>query len=158
MAAQVRALEPSLATLGAVFGDIALGLAILGAALAWRVRRRAAARPTWDCGYAAPTARMHYTAASFAQIATKELLPSALTPRVTVERPRGLFPRPAAFRSDAADPLTRSFYEPFFTRWADRFAGLRWLQQGVLHAYLFYILAIVVGGLAWASVHAWAAR
>ena len=158
VAAQVRALAPSLAALGAVSLAIAVVLAILGAALAWRVRRPAAARPTWDCGYAAPTARMQYTAGSFAQIATKELLPSALSPRVTVDRPRGLFPRPASFRSDAADPLTRRWYEPFFTRWADRFAGLRWLQQGVLHAYLFYILAIVVGGLAWASVRAWAAR
>ncbi len=156
--AGVEALAPSLTTLGAVSAAIALALAALGAALAARVRRPAAAPITWDCGYAAPTARMQYTASSFAQIATAELLPRGLGPRATEHRPRGLFPAPAAFRTEDADPLTLRWYEPFFTRWADRFAGLRWLQQGVLHAYLFYILLVVVAALAWTSLRGWAGR
>jgi hydrogenase-4 component B len=156
-AAQVQALAPSLATLGVVSGAIAATLSIIGVMLALRVRG-STSRPTWDCGYAAPTARMQYTARSFAQIATAELLPEALVPRAIEDRPRGLFPRAGAFRSEQADPLTRSWYEPFFTRWADRFTGLRWLQQGVLHAYLFYMLALVVAALAWASLRGWALR
>ncbi|MFL5275411.1 MAG: proton-conducting transporter membrane subunit [Myxococcales bacterium] len=153
--AQVQALAPSLGTLGLVSAGIAAVLAIVAVALTLRVRA-SASRPTWDCGYAAPTARMQYTASSFAQIATGELLPGALTPRTIDERPRGLFPHGGAFRTEVADPLTRSWYEPFFTRWADRFTGLRWLQQGVLHAYLLYILAVVVAALGWASLRGWA--
>jgi len=152
VAAGVEALAPSLATLAATSAAIALALAALGAALAARVRRTAGAPPTWDCGYAAPTARMQYTARSFAQIATDELLPRGLRPRATEDRPRGLFPPPASFRAEDTDPLTRTWFEPFFTRWADRFSGLRWLQQGVLHAYLFYILAVAVAALTWVSL------
>ncbi len=158
VAAGVEALAPSLATLAGTSAAIALALAAFGAALAARVRRTAGAPPTWDCGYAAPTARMQYTARSFAQIATDELLPRGLTPRATEHRPRGLFPPPASFRAEDTDPLTRSWFEPFFTRWADRFSGLRWLQQGVLHAYLFYILAAAVAALTWVSLRGSAGR
>ncbi len=154
----VEALAPSLAILGAVSAAILFALAIAGALLASRVRRPAAAPPTWDCGYAAPTARMQYTASSFAQIATAELLSPALAPRRIERRPAGPFPGPAAFRSKEEDPLTRSWYEPFFARWADRFVGLRWLQQGVLHAYLFYILAVAVALLGWTSLRSWPSR
>jgi hydrogenase-4 component B len=154
----VESLSPSLATLGAVSSGIALAVAIVGAILASRLRRPAAAPPTWDCGYAAPTARMQYTGRSFAQIAAAQVLPRALSPRTAEERPAGLFPKPAAFRTEEADPVTRGWYEPFFTRWADRFVSLRWLQQGVLHAYLFYILAVVVAALTWASLRGWVGR
>ena len=60
-------------------------------------------------------------------------------------------------RLPEADPLTRAWYQPFFTRWADRFVSFRWLQQGVLHAYLFYILAIAMAALAWVSLRDWLA-
>jgi hypothetical protein len=33
-----------------------------------------------------------------------------------------------------------------------------WVQQGVLHAYLFYILAAVVVTLTWVSLRGWAVR
>ena len=94
---------------------------------------------------------MQYTARSFAGIVETALLPRALAPRAGEERPRGLFPQRMAFRAEAADPVMRSWYEPFFTACADRFASLRWLQQGVLHAYLFYILAVAVAALAWSA-------
>jgi formate hydrogenlyase subunit 3/multisubunit Na+/H+ antiporter MnhD subunit len=158
VAAGVEALAPSIATLGGVSGAIVLALAVLGVALAARVRRPAAAPPTWDCGYAAPTARMQYTARSFAQIATAEVLPPGFGPRATEQRPQGFFPEAGAFRTEDADPLLRRWYEPLVARWADRFAGLRWVQQGVLHAYLFYILAAAVAALTWASLQGWISR
>jgi formate hydrogenlyase subunit 3/multisubunit Na+/H+ antiporter MnhD subunit len=157
VAAAVEALAPSLASLGAFSSATVLLLAALAAVLAARVRRPAAAL-TWDCGYAAPTARMQYTAGSFAQLATEDLLPPGLVPRASVQLPPGLFPAPAAWRTEDADPLLRRWYEPFVARWADRFAGLHWLQQGVLHVYLFYILAVAVAGLAWASLRGWIGR
>jgi hypothetical protein len=153
----IESLAPSLATLGTVSTSLALAVALGAAILARRWRSPAAAPPTWDCGYAAPTARMQYTGRSFAEIATARLLPGALTPTIVARRPTGLFPAPGELRGEDADPLTRAWYEPFSTRWAERFVSLRWLQQGVLHAYLFYILAVAVAALTWVSVRDWVA-
>lgn len=46
-----------------------LALLALLAMLRWRLlhKREVVTNVTWDCGYAAPTARMQYTASSFAQ-------------------------------------------------------------------------------------------
>jgi hypothetical protein len=46
-------------------------------------------------------------------------------------------------------------YQPFLARWADRFVRLRWLQQGILHIYILYILAVLVAALGWRSLRAW---
>jgi formate hydrogenlyase subunit 3/multisubunit Na+/H+ antiporter MnhD subunit len=158
VAAQVQALSPSLTTLGSVSTAIVATLVVLGAALAERIRRPAAAPPTWDCGYAAPSARMQYTASSFAQLATSTIVPTALAPRPVAEKARGFFPAPATFRSEEADPITARWYEPFFAGWAERFARLRWLEQVALQAYLFYVLLAVVAALAWSSLRGWAGK
>jgi len=110
---------------------------------------------TWGCGYAAPTARMQYTASSFAQLAVRRLLPARLSARITRSESAAFLPSVARFETDCEDPLTRGVYEPFFDRWARRFSRLRWMQQGALHAYLVYILVMVVLGLGWVSVRAW---
>jgi hydrogenase-4 component B len=142
--------------------SMALCGALLGAAvaLALMLRRsrsggRRAADDTWGCGYLAPTARMQYTGASFAEILVVRLMPSFLRARISSHRPTSLLAEPGSFSLDGTDPLTRSTYEPLFDRWARRFARLRWLQQGVLHAYLGYILVVVVAALAWASARRW---
>jgi hydrogenase-4 component B len=79
-------------TLGAV--QVALAILVLAAA-AWLWRRGARQRParglTWDCGYAAPTARMQYTSASFAGIAAGWFA-GFLQPERKMRRPRGPFP------------------------------------------------------------------
>jgi hypothetical protein len=49
----------------------------------------------------------------------------------------------------------RSVYEPFLDRWARRFSQLRWLQQGVLHAYVLYILVVLLAALGWMSARNW---
>ena len=59
------------------------------------------------------------------------------------------------FWSSATDPLTRGIYQPFFGRWAARFARLRWMQQGMTPVYILYVLAAVVAALAWISVRPW---
>jgi hypothetical protein len=154
----VVTLAPSLGALGTASAVVIASLAVVFLLVALRVRDPAPSRPTWDCGYVAPSARMQYTARSFAQLAATLLLPRSLRPRVNEQRPQGIFPQPAAFAAEEADPVTRRWYEPFFTRWADRFASLRWVQQGVLHAYLFYILAVAVTALAWGALRGWALR
>jgi hydrogenase-4 component B len=157
---------PSILTQAGVAGAAlrpigAMGLALLGAlllgatVLGLMVRGRRAADDTWGCGYLAPTARMQYTGRSFAEILAERLLPRSIRPRVAIERPAAIFAEPGSLSADTTDPLTRSAYEPLFDRWTGRFSRLRWLQQGILHVYLVYILVVVVAGLAWASARRW---
>jgi formate hydrogenlyase subunit 3/multisubunit Na+/H+ antiporter MnhD subunit len=140
-------------------GSVALalwaGLVVSGAVLWLRIRRPAAAADTWGCGYLSPTTRMQYTGGSFAETLGERFLPGALRVRVSATLPSTLFPPPSTLSSDRSDPLTRAAYEPFFDRWARRFSRLRWLQQGLLHLYLFYILVVVVAALGWASARRW---
>jgi NADH:ubiquinone oxidoreductase subunit 5 (subunit L)/multisubunit Na+/H+ antiporter MnhA subunit len=127
---------------------VALGVAL--SALLQR-RRAVALEPTWGCGYVAPTARMQYTARAVSELFTSSLLPRALGPRFSVRAPEGLFPAPSRVESDTVDPLTRGAYEPFFSRWADRFARLRFLQQGLLQIYVVYILLTLLLALGWSA-------
>jgi NADH:ubiquinone oxidoreductase subunit 5 (subunit L)/multisubunit Na+/H+ antiporter MnhA subunit len=128
--------------------------ALVAVVVAWAVRGRARAPraegPTWGCGYAAPTPRMQYTARSFSQLFV-DGLPRALRPRTEVRPPIGLFPAPGAFVESTHDPLTRGVYEPSMSRAADAFARVRWVQQGVVQLYVFYVLVALVGALAWAA-------
>lgn len=108
-----------------------------------------------DGGYAAPTSRMQYTSRSFAELMGERFLPRAIRPRVSITPPVGLFPGRSALSSTCVDPMTRSVYEPLVARSGDRFARLRWLQQGMLHAYLLYIVVAAIGLLAWSSLRSW---
>jgi hydrogenase-4 component B len=142
-----------------MLGAMALGLwsALLVVAVVLRlaIQRGPAADATWGCGYVAPTARMQYTAHSFAELMAEGLLPAMLRARGSANLPSGLFPEVARVSTEYTDPLTRSVYEPFFDRWARRFVRLRWLQQGILHVYLCYIVVVVVAALAWVSARRW---
>jgi formate hydrogenlyase subunit 3/multisubunit Na+/H+ antiporter MnhD subunit len=137
-----QALAP-LAVLGAVLwtGGIVVYLVLR------RVVRRAATGPTWGCGYAAPTARMQYSGASFSE-GLNRLFPRLLRARITVAPSTELFPSERQLSADRRDPFTRSAYEPLLDRVARRFSQLRWVQQGMLHLYILYIVVTVVGVLA----------
>ena len=51
------------------------------------------------------------------------------------------------------DPFTRAAYEPVVDRLAHRAEQLRWVQQGMLHYYVVYIVVTVVGALAAVSLY-----
>ncbi|NLF31601.1 MAG: hypothetical protein GX591_12030, partial [Planctomycetes bacterium] len=131
----------------------AAALMVLAAALAIVRRRLLAGRivgrsSTWDCGYAAPTARMQYTASSFAGPILR-MFGALLRPRVHRHLPTGLFPRQASFESHTDDPFSRYAYVPLFgaVGWiADR---LRWVQQGHNQLYVLYIALTLVILLLW---------
>ncbi|MCC7387064.1 MAG: oxidoreductase [Deltaproteobacteria bacterium] len=122
------------------------------------ITRRSGGAPrteTWGCGYAAPTARMQYTGRGFSEFLTMRALPRWLRARAHVRAPEGMFPTEATFTTDVADPLTRAGYEPLLIWTGHHFARLRFLQQGNLHIYLVYVLAAVIGGMAWVVVRGW---
>jgi|LSQX01.2.fsa_nt_gb formate hydrogenlyase subunit 3/multisubunit Na+/H+ antiporter MnhD subunit len=137
----------------ALFGLLAL-LPVVAGALA-QVRRRLLAErvqresATWDCGYAAPSASMQYTATGFVQPLT-EAASGILRPRVESELPAGIYPAGGAFRSETPDAARQLFFDPLFRRAARRMGQLRWLQQGRVHWYVFYIVLALVALLAWA--------
>jgi formate hydrogenlyase subunit 3/multisubunit Na+/H+ antiporter MnhD subunit len=157
VAERIGLVQSSVGVLGVVNAAVwtALGIAFI----LWAMFRRPHAPPveTWGCGYAAPTARMQYTARSFSEFISYRLLPRTMRARIVKDMPASPFPASGSFSSRCTDPLTHSVYEPFFARWADRFSRLRWIQQGALHVYLLYILVVAVAGLAWISWSHWTA-
>ncbi|MFI5357393.1 MAG: proton-conducting transporter membrane subunit [Opitutales bacterium] len=130
----------SLGALGLANLALAAG-AVAGAAWLWRrVRRRRPARAlTWDCGYAVPTARMQYTAGSFAATLT-EWFAWVLRPQRHGQPPAGLFPAGAEFSSHTPETVLERVVEPAGAVVLQVSAAVRRLQHGRVQAYLFYLL------------------
>ncbi|MCX5758012.1 MAG: proton-conducting transporter membrane subunit [Candidatus Hydrogenedentes bacterium] len=105
---------------------------------------------TWDCGYARPTARMQYTASSYAQPLT-DFFVSILRTRYRYVRPEGILPLGASFSTEPRDLFWNKFYEPFFERTAGVLAWFRKAQHGRVQLYVLYIaltlLALLVFGI-----------
>lgn len=93
---------------------------------------------TWDCGYAAPTARMQYTASSFAQPITT-LFGPLLRTHTKIARPQGVLPREASMESHTADVFRERMFARFFRGIEWTVAHLRWIQHGRVHYYVLYI-------------------
>lgn len=130
----------SLGTLGLI--HLALAVSVVGAGIwLWhRVRKGGLVRgQTWDCGYAAPTARMQYTAGSFAGIIT-EWFAWILQPVRRVARPEGIFPGDARIEEHTPETVLERVVEPV-GRLVMRGSGwVRRLQNGRAQAYLFYLI------------------
>jgi len=130
--------------------------AVLAAALGpvcRRGRRRDAALPTWDCGYAIGSPRLQYTASSFAQLVTSRF---AWVLRPRVEAPRlegeGLFPGAARFHSHVDDPVVDGLLAPAVHRALAVTAAMRAVSRGQVQRYLLYVVAALAVLLAWAVV------
>ena len=155
-AADVAVAADFLSPLMVVNATLLAAIVLTAVLLGWRVGRTRTAE-TWGCGYAAPTPRMQYTGHAFAEMFTTRVLPRWMRRRLAVHPPEGLFPGVASFSGDTSDPLTRAIYQPFLTRWADRFSRLRFLQQGNVHIYIVYILVAAIAALAWVAARDWLA-
>lgn len=126
---------------------------LLAGALAFGRSRLLANRPvaeagTWDCGYAAPTARMQYTASSFADPIIR-LFRALLRPRERSIPPDGFFPGPSSFASEIPDLFHERVYRPLFLFMERLLARFRWLQHGRLNLYVLYIAVTLLALLAW---------
>jgi hydrogenase-4 component B len=132
-------------------GCFHLGVAVVAGAAAWwlwrRVQRPALPRGlSWDCGYAAPTARMQYTAGSFAATIT-EWFASILRPARHDERPVELFPARARFSDHTPETVLEHLVAPVGDAVMQISSAARRLQHGRVQSYLLY-LAIGVAVLA----------
>jgi hydrogenase-4 component B len=126
-----------------------VALAAVAALAAWwlwrRVRRNGLARAlTWDCGYVAPTARMQYTAGSFAGIIT-EWFSWILRPARHEERPEALFPASASSTEHTPEVVLEQIVEPAGGLILRLSTMVRRLQHGRVQSYILYVLAGVAG-------------
>jgi hydrogenase-4 component B len=140
----------ALATLGGVHAALAVA-AILGAVLLGSVTRRNHVRRalTWDCGYAAPTARMQYTAGSFAGIIT-EWFGWVLRPQRHAHRPTEAFAAHARLDQHTPETVLEHVIQPAGSIVMRVATAARRLQHGRVQAYVAYLvvgiaaLAVVV--------------
>ncbi len=124
---------------------IAVFALVRRAALAGKEVRRG---PTWDCGYLAPTPRMQYTAASFAQAITDAFRP-LLGGGPRIKRPEGPFPGASGLHTEPKDPFLHKLFSPLFAAVAWAASRLRPLQQATIQVYILYIAATVLVLLVW---------
>ncbi len=121
-------------------------LAALAALGLWRMARANGLRraPTWDCGFARPTARMQYTSGSFAGIVgdwSGWLLRTARRYR----RPRGPFPQRSERIERLADSVLARLLAPAGAGLMRASFAARRLQHGRLQAYILYLVVGLAG-------------
>jgi hydrogenase-4 component B len=131
-----------------LLGVAALLVAIVVPAVR-RARRRQPELPTWDCGYAASSPRVQYTASSFAEMVTSRF-GWVLRPKLHPPEVDGLFPAPTRFHSHVGDALLDDLLLPASRSALRRAASLRALPQGLLQRYILYIVIVLVPLLVWA--------
>jgi len=131
-------------TLGAINAALA-ALFVVAAAWLWRRARGNGLRRglTWDCGYAAPTARMQYTSGSFAGIAAGWFF-WILRPERKSQKPRGTFPGEARRVERVPETVLEQVLGPAGEAIMVASAAVRRLQHGRLQSYILYVLGGVV--------------
>jgi len=130
----------ALASLGKAHVVVAL-VALVAAVWLWRrVRRGGLSRAvTWDCGYATPTARMQYTAGSFAGIIT-EWFAWILRPVRHEHRPEVVLPHHSSFSTHTPETVLEYAVEPAGGVVMQLSMAARRLQHGRVQSYLLYLL------------------
>lgn len=132
---------------------IAAAVLLAGGALLWRWLQRAVsganATGTWDCGYAEPTARMQYTATSFAAPLAEQVAGVMLVERHRPQLRGLLFPATASFSDHPRDPVLERFLRPAAEAIAWLARGLRIAHGGWVHLYLLYVALTFAALLLW---------
>lgn len=116
-------------------------LALLGGVwLWWYIHSRKWTREmTWDCGYVVPTARMQYTAGSFAGTITG-WFSWILKPVIHREIPENYFPAFAHHTEHTPETVLEQVVEPVSGVIMRLSAFARSLQDGWVQSYLLYLL------------------
>ncbi|HPA79121.1 MAG TPA: proton-conducting transporter membrane subunit, partial [Kiritimatiellia bacterium] len=142
--------------IGRLLGNIALfplaAIALAGCLFLLRVRllkgKPVAETGTWDCGYAATTARMQYTASSYADPIVR-LFKFFLQTRKKFISPKGFFPEKSSFSSTTPDFYRERMYRPAFHAVEKFLTRLQWLQHGRLNLYILCIMVTLIALLIW---------
>jgi hydrogenase-4 component B len=128
-----------------LLGFLGVSAALLGKCLQ---RSEVTTAVTWDCGYAAGSPRVQYTASSFAQMLVG-MFGWALRQKQQVPHLGGVFPGPAHFHSEVPDTVLDRATLPAFRFIAWLFSWSRLAQQGSIQVYLLYIFVVLIVLLLW---------
>jgi hydrogenase-4 component B len=131
-----------LGLVGAASAALVAATALVALLMA-RKARKARRALTWDCGYAQPTARMQYTASSFAR-GIVGLFAWALHPRPEPERIKGAYPGRESVHGEVEDAVLDRVLAPAFRRFSGLSIALRRFQQGLTQHYVLYILVALI--------------
>ena len=123
-----------------------VGTAAIVAALVRGCRSERRSAVTWDCGFAHPTPRMQYVAASFSETLVG-LFSWAVQARRSSPDLSDPFPRKQHFQSAAPDPVLDRIVMPLVVAADRRLSQLRVLQSGPVQMYVLYVLLAVVAVL-----------
>ncbi|MCX7872259.1 MAG: proton-conducting transporter membrane subunit [Verrucomicrobiae bacterium] len=107
-----------------------------------------AADVTWDCGYIKPSAKMQYTASSFAQPFV-HLFKPILRTKANFQMPKQYFPHRASFHSETPDIFHLDFYAPLSRKIYDHLSRFKFLQHGYIQIYILYIALTLLVLLIW---------
>jgi len=130
-----------LVTLGWVHVAFAVSVLVAARFLWKRARQNGLSRAlTWDCGYAAPTARMQYSGGSFAGIAAGWFA-WILLPVTRRLRPRGPMPEQALQQQRIPETVLERVLAPAGDVIIQISTAVRRLQHGHLQSYIFYLVA-----------------
>jgi hypothetical protein len=110
--------------------------------------RSVATAPTWGCGYAHPTARMQYSATSFAAPVLAPFV-AVLHIRRHGELPAGVFPAPVHYEQHVGDMAGERLLVPAWRRFLHTAGRLRVIQHGRMQLYLVYVLCTLVALVVW---------
>ncbi len=131
-------------------------IAVLGGFAAWalwrKVRNAGLSRAvSWDCGYAVPTARMQYTAGSFAATLV-EWFAWILRPHEHRDMDESILPRQAHHSTHTPETVLEHGIGPLAAMVMRFSHAVRRLQHGRVQAYVLYLVAgiAVLGLLAFA--------
>ena len=111
-------------------------------------RRQIRKSVTWGCGYTAPSAKMQYTASSFAQPIT-EFFALLLRTKSHIQFPSSYFPTSARHETETPDVCNEEFYRPLFMSVRQILSRFRVFQAGSIHAYVLYLVLTLLLLLLW---------
>ena len=109
---------------------------------------------TWDCGYAAPDARMEYTATAFSQ-PQADFFRALLSRRKTVRGTEELFTGEPSYEEEVSDPGMAGFWERLFGAVARLAERVHILQSGYLHLYILIMTLTLIAMLVWGLILPW---
>jgi len=103
---------------------------------------------TWGCGYSRPTARMQYTASSFADPIVS-MFNSILCTEKEMTTDPGVFPQNYILETHPKDIFMQRVYRPVFSLIEYCALKLHWLQRGYNQLYILYIVITLLTLLFW---------
>jgi hydrogenase-4 component B len=136
--------SPPLWTLGWAHVALATAASVGAWWLVRRTRRGLRYGVTWDCAYAAPAARMQYSAQSFASIITGWFA-FILRPEVHARLPVDALPSSASLASHTPETVLQYLVEPLSRRVMSVATAARSLQHGGVQSYLLYLVIGIAG-------------